>query len=51
MKKTGDILKQLNTFNKLYVDNDSYQLSHFDQCLFNTFISYLDFDNYFHLKI
>ena len=48
-KKTGDILKLLKTFNEVYIDNDSYPniSSHFDQCLFNTFISYLDFDNYF----
>ncbi len=51
-KKTGDILKLLNTFKKVYVDNDSYPniSSYFDQCLFNTFISYLDFENYFPKK-
>lgn len=51
-KKTGDILKQLNTFNKVYVHNDSYPniSSHFDQSLFNTFISYLDFGKYFPKK-
>ncbi len=48
-KKIGDVLNQLNNFKKVYFDDNGFPniYSHFDQCLFNTFMSYIDFDYYF----